>query len=70
VQTQDDPIKVENAFTYALALRNAKVPVELHVYPTGGHGYGLRPSPNAVSHWPERAAEWMKAQGWLKAKGG
>ena len=70
VQTQDDPIKVENAFTYALELRNANVPVELHVYPTGGHGYGLRPSPNAVSHWPERAAEWMKAQGWLKAKGG
>lgn len=66
--TQDDPIHVENAYTYALALKNAKVSAELHVYPTGGHGYGLRPSPNMVSHWPDRAAEWLKAQGWLKAR--
>jgi len=66
--TQDDPVHVENAFTYATALKNAKVKAELHVYPTGGHGYGLRPSPNMVSHWPDRAAEWMQAQGLLKAR--
>ena len=66
--TQDDPVHVENAFTYAKALKDAKVSVELHVYPTGGHGYGLRPSRNMVSHWPERAAEWMQAQNWLKAR--
>ena len=66
--TPDDPVHVENAFTYATALQNAKVPLEIHVYPKGGHGYGLRPSPNMVSHWPARAAEWMQAQGWLKAK--
>jgi acetyl esterase/lipase len=70
VQTQDDPIGVENAFKYAMLLKAAKVPAELHVYPNGGHGYGLRPSPNPVSHWPERAAEWLKSQGWLKAKAG
>jgi acetyl esterase/lipase len=66
--TQDDPIKVENAFTYALALKNARVPLELHVYPTGGHGYGLRPSAQAVSTWPQRAAQWLKAQGWLRSE--
>jgi acetyl esterase/lipase len=58
--TEDDPVHVENAFTYALALKNAKVPVELHIYPVGGHGYGLRPSNNEVSHWPDRAATWLK----------
>jgi acetyl esterase/lipase len=63
--TEDDPIHVENAYAYGLALKNAKVPVEVHTYPKGGHGYGLRPSPNGVSHWPERAAEWLKEQGWL-----
>lgn len=68
VQTQDDAIPVENAIVYASALMRAKVAAELHVYPTGGHGYGLRPSANAVSHWPQRAAEWLAAQGWLKAK--
>lgn len=68
VQTQDDAVHVENAYVYALALKNAKVGAELHVYPAGGHGYGLRPSANTVSHWPERAAEWLSTQGWLKAK--
>ncbi len=66
VQTEDDPIKVENAYTYALALKNAKVPAELHVYATGGHGYGLRPTAQTVTTWPARAAEWMGAMGWLK----
>ncbi len=66
VMTQDDPIRVENALTYALAMKHAKVPVELHVYAAGGHGYGLRPSEHAVTSWPQRAAEWLKAQGWLK----
>jgi acetyl esterase/lipase len=67
--TEDDPVHVENAFTYALALKSVKVPVELHVYPTGGHGYGLRPSANSVSHWPLRVAEWLTSQGWLKKNG-
>ncbi len=66
--TADDPVHVENAYAYALALKNAKVSAELHIYPTGGHGYGLRPSQNVVSHWPDRAAEWLAAQGWLRAK--
>jgi acetyl esterase/lipase len=66
--TQDDPVGVEGAFTYMLALKKARVHGEIHVYPRGGHGYGLRPSANAVSHWPARAAEWMAAEGLLKAK--
>ena len=67
VQTQDDKW-VNSAFVYASALHAAGVPLELHIYPKGGHGYGLRPSPNAVSQWPQRAADWLATQGWLKAK--
>ena len=67
--TEDDPVHMEGAFAYVLALKHAKIPAELHIYPKGGHGYGLRPSKNEVSHWPERAAEWMKAQGLLHGKG-
>ncbi|HZZ72883.1 MAG TPA: alpha/beta hydrolase [Pirellulales bacterium] len=68
VMTEDDPVKVENAYGYALALKSEKVGAEVHTYPTGGHGYGLRPSANEVSTWPLRAAEWLDKQGWLKAK--
>ena len=65
VQTQDDGVRVESSLFYYLALKNAEVPSELHLYPTGGHGYGLRPSAHMVSHWPERAGEWMRASGFL-----
>ena len=65
----DDPVRVENALYYTLALRKSKVPVELHVYPTGGHGYGLRAKKESpVTTWPERAQEWMMSQGWLERK--
>lgn len=58
---EDDPIHVECALAYYLALKQIKVPAEIHLYPTGGHGYGLRPSEHRVTTWPQRAAEWFKA---------
>ena len=61
--TADDPVRVENAFVYALALKNVGVRAEVHTYPKGGHGYGLRPSKNLVSSWPLRAKEWMVSEG-------
>jgi len=67
VMAEDDPIRIENALFYTLALKNAKVPCELHVYPTGGHGYGMRPNGQAVTTWPQRAGEWLGARGLLKA---
>ncbi len=66
--TQDDPVRVETALFYTLALKNAKVPVELHVYPSGGHGYGLRPSNHLVTTWPQRVADWMRSRGLLERK--
>jgi acetyl esterase/lipase len=67
VMAEDDHVRVETALFYTLALKNAKVPCELHIYPTGGHGYGLRPNGLAVTTWPQRAGEWMGARGLLKA---
>ncbi len=65
--TQDDFGRVETALFYYLALKNAKVPAEMHLYPDGGHGYGLRRTERTVTTWPDRMADWMKASGWLKA---
>ena len=65
---QDDPVRVENAMFYALALKQAHVPFELHVYPSGGHGYGLRPSEAVVTTWPARAADWLRSGGWLEKR--
>jgi len=63
---EDDPVRVENALTYYLALKQAGVLAELHIYPTGGHGYGLRRTADDVTTWPDRVADWLKAGGWLK----
>lgn len=64
MQTQDDSVRVESSLYYYLALKGAKVPGELHVYPTGGHGYGMRLEGHTAASWPARAAEWLKANGW------
>jgi acetyl esterase/lipase len=60
MQTEDDPIKVENAIYYFLALKNAKVKAEMHLYPTGGHGYGIRNTTGGTSAYPELIAKWLK----------
>jgi acetyl esterase/lipase len=62
----DDPIKADNSVQMYLALRHAGFPAELHVYASGGHGFGLRPSKHPCSTWPQRCAEWLRSQGFLK----
>jgi hypothetical protein len=42
------------------------VSCELHVYATGGHGYGMRNTGHPVNSWPERCKDWMTKQGYLK----
>jgi acetyl esterase/lipase len=59
VQAEDDPVHVENATTYFLALKNANVPAELHVYAEGGHGYGLRKTDKPVTGWPILFEAWL-----------
>lgn len=66
VQAEDDGVRVETSLFYYAALKNAGVPTEMHLYPVGGHGYGLRPAGKLVTTWPQRAEEWMRSQGILK----
>ena len=60
VQAEDDPVHVENAVMYFMALKNAKVPAELHLYAEGGHGYGLRPAAQPVTLWPRGVETWLR----------
>jgi len=59
VQAEDDPVHVENATVYFMALKNAKVPAELHIYAAGGHGYGLRRTALPVTAWPVGVTTWL-----------
>jgi acetyl esterase/lipase len=58
-QTADDPY-ANSALVFAGALRNEKLPVELHMLSAGGHGYGLRPGKVAAVTWPLLAEKWLK----------
>jgi len=62
----DDPVTVESSVQAYLALKRAGVPAELHVYGSGGHGFGMNPGEKPVAAWPRRCEEWMRARGLLK----
>ncbi|MGA9668310.1 MAG: alpha/beta hydrolase [Terracidiphilus sp.] len=70
VQAEDDPVHVENAVVYFMALKNAKVPAELHIYSQGGHGYGLRRTALPVTAWPQSVETWLHTIGVLSTTGG
>ena len=46
-----------------IALKRANVSAELHIYESGGHGYGLRETEQPVTSWPDRMQEWMRRLG-------
>lgn len=61
-QTQDDGIRVENALGWFAAMKQAGVKAELHIWPEGGHGYGIRRTGNPCMNWHLLAAEWIRRQ--------
>jgi acetyl esterase/lipase len=61
--------RVENALEYYKGLKAAGIAAEMHLYPTGEHGYGLRSTADDVTTWPDRATDWMKTGGWLEPAG-
>lgn len=68
IQTEDDPVHVENSLVYYRALKDAHVPAEMHIYSEGHHGYGLRPTAFPVTHWPTLAHEWLHTIGMIGSK--
>lgn len=69
VHAADDRLGPENSLEFFLALKRAGVPAEVHVYQEGGHGFGLLRRGRPVHDWPERCADWLRANGWLSAAG-
>ncbi len=59
VQSEDDPVHVENAIAYFVGLKREGLSAEMHLYPKGGHGYGLRRTDNTVTGWPGEAQKWL-----------
>jgi hypothetical protein len=56
---QEPGAQPEQSLALYRALRRAGVPVEMHIYEQGGHGFGVRKSELPVSGWTQRCAEWL-----------
>jgi acetyl esterase/lipase len=58
----------ENSVAFYLALKQAGVAAELHIYHGGGHGFGLATGNPALSTWTTHLADWLSAQGFANPR--
>ncbi len=65
VVSTDDAGSAPGTIRLYLALRAAGVSAELHVYATGGHGYGMRKMDKPCASWPQRCEDWLRSRGLL-----
>jgi acetyl esterase/lipase len=66
VQAENDHVDgVEQALTYYIALKDVGVPVEMHLYTEGGHGFGLRRTKLPVTGWPQLVQTWLGTIGMI-----
>ncbi len=61
----DNAVPVKNSMVFYEALVKNKVPAEMHLYPKGGHGFGMK-NPTHPDLWMDRVQNWMQSMGWLK----
>jgi len=66
LQNEDDRVdNVNDSLVYYIALKNAGVPVEMHLYAQGGHGFGLRRTNLPATDWPQLVERWLHTIGIL-----
>ncbi len=58
--SNDDAVPVMNSIVYYEALLRNKIPVEMHLYKSGGHGFGMK-NPTSNDLWMERCKNWMQS---------
>src|SRR5438128_6743057 len=64
LQAEDDHVdNVNQSLVYYMALKNAGVPVEMHLYAEGGHGFGLRHTKFPITAWPQLMETWLRTSG-------
>ncbi|HEY1661899.1 MAG TPA: alpha/beta hydrolase [Verrucomicrobiae bacterium] len=67
LQAEDDHVDgINQSLVYYIGLKNAGIPVEMHLYAQGGHGFGLRSS-KPVSKWPQLVETWLGTIGMIPA---
>src|SRR5467141_4162382 len=66
LQAEDDYVdNVNQSLVYYIALKDAKVPVEMHLYAQGGHAFGLRRTELPITGWPQLVETWLGTIGMI-----
>ena len=66
VHAYDDFVPVQGTANMLLAMKKANVHCELHVYESGGHGYGLRKrADQPVTNWTQPCEAWLRRANWI-----
>ncbi len=66
LQAEDDHVdNVDDALSYYIALKNAGVPVEMHLFAHGGHAFGLRRTSQPITVWPAFVETWLMTIGMI-----
>ncbi len=66
LQAEDDHVdNVNDSLAYYIALKNAGVPVEMHLYAQGGHAFGLRRTKFPITGWPQLVETWLGTIGMI-----
>jgi acetyl esterase/lipase len=66
LQAEDDNVDgVKQSLVYYIALKNAGVPVEMHLYAQGGHAFGLRRTKFPITEWPGLVEKWLATIGMI-----
>ena len=58
--TDDKSVPVENSLLFYQALKDNNVPAEMHIYPKGGHGFGLALGKGYLETWTDRLIDWLQ----------
>jgi len=66
LQAENDPVdSVNNSLVYYIALKNAGVAAEMHLYAEGKHAFGLRPTKFPITRWPQLVETWLRTIGMI-----
>lgn len=66
VQAEDDNVDgVNQSLVYYIALKSAGVPVGMHLFAQGGHGFGLRRANLPITRWPDLMETWLHTIGMI-----
>ncbi len=59
VCADDDRAHIYTTVDLYMDLFERGISSEMHIYASGGHGFGLRPSDGPVETWDDRLVDWM-----------